>query len=104
MNRGRHKTKKYPKECYNLRYFNTFKQVFTPKEAEILIQRIREYSEMFGYSNTRGLVFLQEWEKYPTNDNISKGFYWRNTKEGYDYWYNKIHNFINLKNKQNDRS
>lgn len=99
MNRGRHKIKKYPKECYDLEYFKAFKQAFTPKEAEILIQRIKEYSERFGYSNTRGLVFLQEWEKHPTNNNVSTGFYWRDTEEGHLYWNRKIHNFINLKNK-----
>lgn len=97
MNRGRHKTKKYPKECYNLKYFNAFKKVFTPKEAELLIQRIREYSKIFKYSSTTGLVFLQEWERYPTNSTPSQGFDWASSKEGHSYWNKKISKFMELK-------
>lgn len=98
MNRGRHKTKKYPKKCYDLEYFNAFKKVFTPKEAELLIQRIKEYS------STTGLVFLQEWEKYPTNSTPSKGFDWASSKEGHSYWNKKISKFIALKSMKNERS
>lgn len=97
MNRGRHKTKKYPKECYDLRYFNAFKQAFTSKEAELLIRRIREFS-------TNKIAQLDKWENDPVSCCNNYGFIWANTLEGQDYWYNKIHNFIDLKNKQNDRS
>lgn len=104
MNRGRHKTKKYPKECYNLRYLNAFKQAFTSKEAKLLIERIKEYSEQYGQSYQKGLVILRAWEKCPTSDSITIGFNWASSKEGHSYWCNKIQSFINLKNRQNDRS
>lgn len=97
MNRGRHKNKKYPKECYDLEYFNAFKKEFTPKEAELLIQRIKEYSLKYDYNNLSGTVNLREWERYPVSSSISVGFIWGHTNEGYSYWDHKIHKFIELK-------
>lgn len=97
MNRGRHKTKKYPKECYDLEYFNIFKKEFTPKEAELLIQRIREYSLNYSYNSLSGTVNLREWEKYPSSNSISVGFDWASSKEGHSYWNKKISKFIALK-------
>lgn len=104
MNRGRHKTKKYPKECYNLEYFNTFKRTFTPKEAELLIQRIKEYSSNYGYNSLSGTVNLQGWERYPTSSAVSTGFDWAASKEGHLYWNQKISKFITLKSMKNERS
>lgn len=97
MNRGRHKTKKYPKECYNLEHFNAFKKVFTPKEAELLIERIKEYSEKYGQPYQKGLVILRAWEKYPESSSTSIGFDWASSKEGHSYWNKKISKFIALK-------
>lgn len=96
VNRGRHKIKKYPKECYALEYFNAFKQAFTPKEAELLIQRIKEYS------NRR--INLQGWERNPTTCTETIGFVWDDTNEGYSYWNLKIQKFIELKIMKNERS
>lgn len=97
MNRGRHKTKKYPKECYDLEYFNTFKEVFTPKEAELLIQRIKEYSLRYSYNSLSETVNLREWERRPASSSISVGFIWASSKEGLSYWNKKISKFIALK-------
>lgn len=97
MNRGRHKTKKYPKECYDLEYFNVFKKEFTPKEAELLIQRIKECSEQYGWSHQKGVVNLKAWEKDPTSNIITIGFDWATSKEGHSYWKQKISKFIALK-------
>ena len=97
MNRGRHKIKKYPKECYDLEHFNAFKKAFTPKEAELLIQRIKEYSLMYGYNSLSGTVNLQEWERHPLSSSVSVGFIWNFSKEGYSYWNQKISKFIELK-------
>lgn len=97
MNRGRHKIKKYPKECYDLEHFNAFKKAFTPKEAELLIQRIKEYSLTYGYNSLSGTVNLREWERYPTTSTLSKGFDWASSKEGHSYWKQKISKFIELK-------
>lgn len=97
MNRGRHKIKKYPKECYDLEYFNVFKKAFTPKEAELLIQRIKEYSPKYLHNKTSGIVDLNEWEKHPTNSTPSRGFDWASSKEGHSYWAQKIFKFIELK-------
>lgn len=97
MNRGRHKIKKYPKECYDLEYFNIFKKVFTSKEAELLIQRIREYSLSCSYNSLSGIVKLREWERYPSSSTISVGFDWASSKEGHSYWKQKISKFIELK-------
>lgn len=104
MNRGRHKTKKYPKECYNLEYFNAFEKVFTPKEAELLIQRIKEYSSKYLHNKTSRIVDLNEWEKRPTNSTPSRGFDWGASKEGHLYWDQKISKFITLKSMKNERS
>lgn len=97
MNRGRHKTKKYPKECYDLEYFNAFKKVFTPKEAELLIQRIKEYSLRYSYNSLSGTVNLREWERLPSSNSISVGFNWASSKEGHSYWTKKILKFMELK-------
>lgn len=97
MNRGRHKIKKYPKECYDLEHFNAFKKTFTPKEAELLIQRIKEYSLMYGYNSLSGTVNLREWERHPLSSSVSVGFIWNFSKEGYSYWNQKISKFIELK-------
>ena len=97
MNRGRHKIKKYPKECYDLEYFNAFKKVFTPKEAKLLIQRIKEYSLSYSYNSLSGTVNLREWERYPSSNSISVGFDWASSKEGHSYWNKKISKFIALK-------
>lgn len=97
MNRGRHKNKKYPKECYDLEYFNVFKREFTPEEAELLIQRIRGYSLRYCYNSLSGAVNLREWERYPSSSKVSVGFDWASSKEGYSYWNKKISKFIALK-------
>lgn len=97
MNRGRHKTKKYPKECYDLEHFNVFKKVFTPKEAELLIQRIKEYSLMYSYNSRSGTANLQKWERYPSSSSTSVGFDWASSKEGHSYWNKKISKFMELK-------
>lgn len=97
MNRGRHKIKKYPKECHDLEYFNRFKKAFTPKEAELLIQRIKEYSEQYGWSHQRGIVNLKAWERDPTSNAATIGFDWTASKEGHSYWAQKILKLIELK-------
>lgn len=104
MNRGRHKTKKYPKKCYDLEYFNIFKKEFTPKEAELLIQRIKEYSEQYGWSHQRGVVNLKAWERSPSSNTATIGFDWAASKEGHPYWNQKISKFIALKSMKNERS
>ena len=96
-NRGRHKTKKYPKKCYDLEYFNIFKKAFTPKEAELLIQRIKEYSEQYGWSHQRGIVNLKAWERDPASNIATIGFDWDASKERHSYWAQKIVKFIELK-------
>lgn len=97
MNRGRHKIKRYPKECYDLEYFNIFKKAFAPKEAELLIQRIKEYSERYGWSYQRGVVNLKAWERDPASNTATIGFDWAASKEGHSYWFQKIFKFIKLK-------
>lgn len=97
MNRGRHKTKKYPKECYDLEHFNAFKKAFTPKEAELLIQRIKEYSLIHGYDSLSETVNLRKWERRPSSSSTSARFDWASSKEGHSYWNKKISKFMELK-------
>lgn len=89
MNRGRHK-KQYPNEINDLRYKKEFKQTFTPEETRLLINHI--YKNM----SYKRAVSLRNWELDPTSIYNSIGFVWMNTKEGFEFWNNKIHKFMRL--------
>lgn len=90
-NRGRHKKrdpyKGYPEECKVLKDFKTFKAVFTPEEAHLLVKRIKDNSKT---CSVFALCFLDEWEDSPTNCIRGKGFLWSSTPEGHEYWHNLI--------------
>lgn len=78
-NRGRHKSKSYPKEYQCLKDLKTFKEYFTPELARKLINNIR------AHSRTKE-VNLKEWEKCPSSMAAGRGFIWDLSPEGYAFW------------------